>query len=177
MELIITDGGRRDAGYKGYCGDSVVRAIAIAAKRPYKIVYNECAEMNANYYRTFFPNHRLAGVRSARDGVCTEHAQYLNYMKSMDFVWHPPRRRGRACKLYLEESDIPMGRLIVALSNYWVAVIDGSICDNRDPRNDFSRWPRRRVFGWWMLENAEALKDTLRIIRSEKEINHDYENC
>lgn len=176
MELIITDGGRRDAGYNGYCGDSVVRAIAIAAKRPYKIVYDECAEMNANYYRTFFPNHRRAGVRSARDGVCTNHAQFLAYMKSMDFVWHPPRRLGRACKLYLEESDIPMGRLIVALSNYWVAVIDGSICDNRDPRNDFSRWPRRRVFGWWMLENAEALIDTLRIIRSEKEINHDYDN-
>ena len=32
------------------------------------------------------------------------------------------------------------------------------------------------MFGWWMLENAEALIDTLRIIRSEKEINHDYDN-
>lgn len=25
--------------------------------------------------------------RSARDGVCTNHAQFLNYMKSMDFVF------------------------------------------------------------------------------------------
>ena len=175
MELIITDGGRQAAGYKGYCGDSVVRAIAIASRRPYADVYKECAVMNADYTKTNLHEWRYAGVRTARYGVCTEHTQFLSYMKSMDFVWHPPRRRGRACKLYLEESDIPMGRLIVALSNYWVAVIDGSICDNRDPRNDFSRWPRRRVFGWWMLENAEAIQNTLRIIHSEKEINHDYE--
>ena len=174
MELIISDGGRSLAGFKGYCCDSVVRAITIAARRPYKVVYKECAEMNANYYRTFFPNHRLAGVRSARDGVCTEHAQFLNYMKSMGFVWHPPRRRGKACKIYLEEADMPMGRLIVTLSNWWVAVIDGLMFDIRDPRNDYSRWPRRRVFGWWKLETAEAMQNTMHFIPSEKEINHDY---
>lgn len=174
MELIITDAGRKDAGYKGHCGDCVVRAIAIAAKRPYKVVYKECAEMNANYYKTFFPNHRLAGVRSARDGVCTDHAQFRDYMKNMEFVWYPPRRRGKTCKLYLDDTDIPMGRLIVSLSNCWVAVIDGSICDSSDPRNDYSRWPRRRVFGWWKLETAEAMQNTMHFIPSEKEINHDY---
>lgn len=176
MDLIISDGGRKAAGFKGHCGDSVVRAIAIAAKRPYKAVYNECAEMNAKYFGTFFPEHRLAGVRTARHGVYTNHAEFRDYMKSMDFVWHPPKRWGRTCSLYLEEADMPMGRLIVALSNYWVAVIDGSICDNRDPRNDYRRWSRRRVYGWWELENAEAIQNKLRIIHSEKEINHDYEN-
>lgn len=174
MELFISDGGRKAAGFKGYCGDCLVRAIAIAARRPYAEVYRECAIMNANYSKTCFPKWRYAGVRTARHGVCTDHAQFRDYMKKMEFVWYPPRRRGKTCKLYLDDTDIPIGRLIVSLSNCWVAVIDGSICDSSDPRNDYSRWPRRRVFGWWKLETAEAMQNTMHFIPSEKEINHDY---
>ena len=53
MELIITDGGRRAAGYKGHCGDCEVRAIAIAAKRPYKITDSqECRQRGTGYAQT-----------------------------------------------------------------------------------------------------------------------------
>jgi hypothetical protein len=39
MDLVYSDGGRAAAGYKGRAGDCVVRAIAIAAQKPYQEVY------------------------------------------------------------------------------------------------------------------------------------------
>ncbi len=171
MELIITDGGRWAAGKSGSCGDCVVRAIAIAAKRPYKVVYKECAEMNAYYLKTFFPDHPRAGVRTARKGVYTKHAQFLNYMKCMGFVWYPPRRQGKACKIYLDDADIPMGRVIVKLSRHWVAVVDGVMHDTGDPQRKYRmRWPRRRVYGWWKLEDSGTIQNAIHDIY--KEDNH-----
>lgn len=37
--MIIDDGGRELAGYKGTAGDCVCRAFAIASQRPYKEIY------------------------------------------------------------------------------------------------------------------------------------------
>ncbi len=176
MEFVISDGGRKAAGFKGDCGDSLVRAIAIAARRPYAEVYKECSLMNANYSKTNLPKWRFAGVRTARYGVCTDHAQFRDYMKNMEFVWYPPRRWGKACKLYLDDTDIPMGRLIITLSRYWMAVDNGIIFDAWDPHNFSSRWPKPRVYGWWKLEDAKTIRNTTQVIPSEKEINRDYKN-
>src|SRR6516165_10226867 len=40
MDFVYSDGGRAAAGYKGRAGDCVVRAIAIAAQKPYQEVYD-----------------------------------------------------------------------------------------------------------------------------------------
>src|SRR6266702_525925 len=40
MDFVYNDGGRAAAGYRGRAGDCVVRAIAIAAQKPYQDVYD-----------------------------------------------------------------------------------------------------------------------------------------
>jgi hypothetical protein len=44
MKIVIDDGGRAAAGFKGSAGDCVCRAIAIASGRHYKEVYDRIAE-------------------------------------------------------------------------------------------------------------------------------------
>ena len=41
MKVIISDGGRKAAGFSGPANDCVARSIAIAAQRPYAAVYGE----------------------------------------------------------------------------------------------------------------------------------------
>lgn len=160
MELIISDGGRKAAGFKGHCGDCVVRAIAIASRRPYAEVYKECAKMNADYYKNHFPDHPRAGVHTARKGVCTNHEIFTDYMKNMGFVWYLPMRQGKACKIYLKDGDLPMGRVIAKLRRHWVAVIDGVMYDTHNPGDKCGgQWPSRRVYGWWKLKNAGTLSN------------------
>ena len=47
MNFVQNDGGRSEAGYKGYAGDCVCRSICIATGKPYKEVYSFLAEMNS----------------------------------------------------------------------------------------------------------------------------------
>jgi hypothetical protein len=46
MKVVIDDGGREAAGFKGSAGDCVCRAIAIASGVPYKEVYGVLADGN-----------------------------------------------------------------------------------------------------------------------------------
>ena len=48
MEFVYDDGGRKEAGYKGYTGDCVTRAIAIASGLPYAQVYEAMAKGNGS---------------------------------------------------------------------------------------------------------------------------------
>ena len=157
MDLIISDGGRRAAGFKGHCEDCVVRAIAIAARRPYEEVYKECALMNAEYSKTTLPNRRFAGVRTARNGVYTSHERFADYINRMGFVRYPPRGQGQSKKLYLRDGDLPMGRVIAELSRHWVAVIDGVIHDTYDSQIPYYNWTLRRVYKCWKLDDDGIL--------------------
>ncbi len=48
MDHVKTDGGRKDAGYKGSVGDCVIRAIAVATEQDYQTVYDDItAAVNA----------------------------------------------------------------------------------------------------------------------------------
>jgi len=47
--FVYNDGGRKEAGFNGYTGDCVIRAIAIATGKPYREVYDTCFEMAKAY--------------------------------------------------------------------------------------------------------------------------------
>lgn len=62
--FVVDDGGRAMAGFIGYAGDCVTRAIAIATGLPYRQVYddlNEIAETVARTSRGLARKHQAAG--------------------------------------------------------------------------------------------------------------------
>ena len=145
MEIIINDGGKVDAGYKGNAGDCVCRAIAIAADLPYKDVYKALSEGNANQRRSKYEKTR--GKKSARNGIYTTRKWFKDYMKSLGFEWIPTMGIGTGCKVHMREDELPNGRIVVSLSKHYAAVIDGVLHDTYDCTRDGTRC----VYGYWKL--------------------------
>ena len=139
MKLEYNDGGREDAGYRGYAGDCAVRAVAIATGKPYQEVY-DAINLLAKTERT---GKRKRGKSSARNGVYKQ--TFNRYMKSIGWKWTPTMTIGSGCRVHLKESELPKGRIIVRLSKHWSAVIDGVVHDTHDP----SRGGTRCVYGYW----------------------------
>jgi hypothetical protein len=146
MKVIINDGGRALAGYKGTNRDCVVRSIAIIAQLPYSQVYDACADIMARMPRSK-RRKSSAGVRSAANGVYTTSVLFKRYMASLGFVWTPTMGIGTGCTVHLRASELPKGWLIVSVSRHYTAVIDGVIWDTHDP----SRCGKRCVYGYWRL--------------------------
>lgn len=138
-EVIITDGGRKEAGYKHKeSGDCVCRAISIATGKTYQEVYDDL-----NIYAK---KERPRGNKkrsSANNGV--KKATIKKYMASLGWKWNPTMKIGSGCKVHLKKEELPSGRLVVSVSRHLVAVIDGIIHDNHDP----SRGGMRCVYGYW----------------------------
>jgi hypothetical protein len=138
MRYVFNDGGRAAAGYKGEAGDCVCRAISIAAELPYRGVYialNQVAKTERQTKR---------GKRSsARNGVLK--TTYRHYLELLGWSFTPTMAIGSGCQVHLRDGELPMGRLIVAVSRHLVAVIDGVIQDTDDPSRD----GRRCVYGYY----------------------------
>lgn len=136
MRFVLTDGGRSVAGFKGSTGDCVTRAIAIAANKPYKEVYdglNQTAkEMGDNF-------------SSARKGV--HRRVYDKYLKSIGAKWVATMSIGTGCQVHLCEEELPKGKLVARCSRHVIAVIDGVIHDNHDPSRD----GKRCVYGYYIV--------------------------
>ena len=131
MDLVYSDGGRAAAGYKGRAGDCVVRAIAIAAQKPYQEVYyainafalaervrrgrssSEPQRCRANDVRGLSTNTRL--------GMGTDHAGWFRLPSA-------PKNGGAT-----------QGTPVVRLSRHLTAVIDGVIHDIYNPDRQGSR--------------------------------------
>jgi hypothetical protein len=153
MQFIYDDGGRATAGFKGDAGDCVTRAVAIAAQLPYAEVYAALSKGCKTQRLT----KRSRAKSSARDGVNTRRKWFRDYMASIGLVWTPTMLIGQGCKVHLHDDELPNGRLIVAVSKHYTAVIDGVIRDTHDPqRNDVwvdadgvQRIMRRCVYGYW----------------------------
>lgn len=128
MQFCYHDGGRKEAGYRGEAGDCAVRAIAIAAQKPYKEVYNALFKMSGE---------------SPRRGVCKD--IIWTYMESIGWIWHPCMSIGSGCKVHLRKEELPAGRLVVRVSKHVVAVIDGVIYDTKNPARDGTRC----VYGYY----------------------------
>lgn len=140
MKFKFDDGGRSNAGYKGFTGDCVCRAIAIATEKPYKEVYDLINEFGKKE-RT---GKRKRGRSNARTGV------YKNTIKKVmtyyGWEWTPTMQIGQGCKVHLKENELPAGRLVVNVSKHCTAVIDGVIHDTYDCSRDGTRC----VYGYYI---------------------------
>jgi len=132
-EVIITDGGRAQAGFKGVANDCVTRAIAVITERPYREVYQELARYE----------QQVTGVRSARNGISKK--AYKKYLADQGFNWTPTMQVGQGTTVHLRREELPMGKLLVSVSRHMVAVIDGVVYDNHDS----TRGGSRAVYGYW----------------------------
>lgn len=149
MPYVFDDGGRQDAGYVGRAGDCVTRSIAIASGRPYTEVYAALA-------RGMGEQRKSKGA-TARNGITTSRKWFKDYMRGIGFTWTPTMRVGEGCKVHLLKGELPMGRLVVAVSKHYTAVVDGVIRDTYDPTratiwNDENgkRMTHRCVYGYWV---------------------------
>jgi len=174
MECIYNDGGRLAAGFKGVAGDCVTRSISIVTGLPYAEVYAHVAKQTGAQ-RSGKRGKRAA---SARYGVNTDRKWFKNYMASLGFRWTPTMGIGTGCKVHLRADELPLGRLVVAVSRHYTAVIDGVIHDVFNPSerdttfypkntppellpkgayllsngNGWAYLPQRCVYGYWTLE-------------------------
>lgn len=158
MPMVYNDGGRAEAGYKGRAGDCVVRAIAIATERPYAEVYESLASGTATERRTK-RGGKTSGRRSAREGIHTGRKWFKEYMRGLGWRWVPTMGIGTGCTVRLAKGELPMGRLIVAVSRHYLAVIDGVIHDTHDSQRStmwfgsdgrVNRISERCVYGYWV---------------------------
>lgn len=143
MQFQFNDGGRIDAGFKGSAGDCVVRAVAVASGKPYIEVYKALSDGCRSQRKT----RRSQKKSSARDGVNVTRKWFKDYMTSIGFKWTPTMQIGVGCKVHLRAEELPLGRLVVAVSKHAVAVIDGIINDTHDPSRDGTRC----VYGYYRL--------------------------
>lgn len=133
---IYSDGGREAAGYRGKVGDCVVRAIAIATEQSYQTVYDAIYSLSTIKVKTANGHHYSYGVKRE---------VWQEYLESIGWIWTPTMRVGSGCRVHLNGSELPPGRIIARCSRHLVAVIDGVIHDTFDP----SRGGSRCVYGYW----------------------------
>ena len=138
MKYIYHDGGREAAGYSGKASDCVCRSIAIASGIDYQEIYDRLAEGNAM-------QRGPSRGRTARNGIITQRQWFKDYMAWLGFEWTPTMKVGRGCTVHLRAEELPRGRLVVAVSKHYTAVIDGIIHDT----HDCSRGGTRCVYGYW----------------------------
>ena len=145
LHFNYNDGGREAAGYKGKAGACVCRAICIAANLPYADVYERLAIGNATQRQSKYSGKQ---PRSARNGIHVKRKWFRDYMKELGFEWTPTMFIGSGCKVHVESSELPSGRLVLALSKHWSSMIDGVINDTYD----CSRNGTRCVYGYWTFK-------------------------
>ena len=139
-EWVYNDGGRAVAGYHGTTGDCACRAIAIAGQETYQRIYEMINAASRGERR----GTRKRGISSARTGIYKRTMHRV--MTALGFTWTPTMQIGSGCTVHLKASELPPGRLVVAVSKHYVAVLDGVIHDTSDP----SRNGTRCVYGYWM---------------------------
>lgn len=139
MEIVIDDGGRAAAGYKGDARDCVTRSIAIITGKPYQEVYDALNNL-ANKERT---GKKKKGKSSARTGVYK--GTIKKYLESIGYEFVPTMQIGSGCQVHMRKDELPTGRLIVSLSRHYTAVIDHVVHDTHDP----TRGGTRCVYGYW----------------------------
>lgn len=146
MKFVYDDGGRAAAGYIGDTRDCVCRAIAIAAQRPYKEVY----DLINKYAKSERITKRNPKRSNARTGCRKETAQKI--LEHYGFTWVATMHIGH-CTVHLRENELPKGRIVCNLSGHFVAVIDGVLHDTYDCTRDGSRC----VYGYYI--NTDAARD------------------
>lgn len=129
-------------------GDCAARAITIATGLKYGDVYHAINDL-AKCERK---GSRKRGISDARTGVYS--STMKKFMASIGWKWTPTMGIGTGCHVHLRDGELPTGRLVVAVSKHYTAVIDGVIHDTYDPsRPDaFTGQGTRCVYGYWSKE-------------------------
>lgn len=141
---VLDDGGRGAAGYKGWVGDCVVRAVAIATEQPYKTVHDEIGALCRAERKG-----KRARKRGPDNGVSVKRQWFKEYMARLGWKFTPTMSIGSGCQVHMRDNELPRGRIIVSLSKHYCAVIDGVIHDLSDPSRDGTRC----VYGYWSKNN------------------------
>lgn len=149
--LVVDDGGRWAAGFRGQAGDCVTRAISIATGILYREVYDNLNKL-AEQERPRKSRKRSSSNRGVRRRT------YQRYLLALGWRWVPTMRIGSGCTVHLRPDELPAGRLIVRVSRHLVAVIDGVIHDTHDP----SRGGTRCVYGYYIQESVADAEATER---------------
>jgi hypothetical protein len=142
LGYVYDDGGRLAAGFKGEAGDCVARSVAIVSGRPYAEIYTLLADGAGR--------ERKSRGRSARNGIHTSRKWFKEVMASLGFRWVPTMHIGQGCTVHLKDGELPQGRIVVAVSKHYTALIDGVIHDIFDPQRETGRC----VYGYWVFEGA-----------------------
>lgn len=138
---LFNDGGRAEAGYKGSAGDCAARSIAIVSGLAYQTVYDEINEWAKS------ERPRVASRRSnARTGV--QRTLLRRWLPTIGFIWVPTMEIGVGTVVHVRPEELPPGRLILACSKHYTAMIDGVVHDTHDPSRDGTR----AVYGYYQLE-------------------------
>lgn len=138
-EVVITDGGRRVAGYKGTAGDCGVRAMAIACEMWYRDVVDILHEKVKSERIT----KRQKTHSTVSNGIWVN--TYKKMLESVGWEWVPVMKIGSGCTMHLRADEVPPGRIICRTSKHYVAVIDGVVHDTYDS----SRGGMRCVYGYF----------------------------
>jgi hypothetical protein len=165
------DGGRSQY-FKGTGNDCVARAIAIAGQLDYKEVYDMLAAGNKGQRKSKFKSKSRTDKRTALHGINTRRVWFRQLMKRIGFSWIATMHVGQGCKTHLCASELPAGRLVVAVSGHYTAVIDGVVHDTWNPSRikkeryngqqlKSNQWvgggylytETRCVYGYWALES------------------------
>lgn len=80
---------------------------------------------------------------SARTGIFGPTMRRI--MAQLGWTWTPTMSIGSGCTVHLRASELPPGRIIVALSRHYAAVVDGVLHDTYDCSRDGTRC----VYGFW----------------------------
>lgn len=147
MRIILTDGGRKAAGFEGKAGDCVARAVAVASGQPYADVYRALAA-GSGAERVMRGKKRKGATAS--HGIHTGRVWFKRYMTSLGFRWVATMGIGTGCTVHLRAEELPPGRLVVDVSKHCTAVVDGVVHDTHDP----TRGGTRCVYGYWIHEGV-----------------------
>lgn len=143
IEWVADDGGRADAGYRGTAGDCFARSVAIAGELDYQHVY----DLVIQYATKERPNARRRRSHP-RTGVHSSTARRL--LADLAWAWTPTMGIGTGTTVHLRRAELPIGRLVVACSRHYTAVIDGVVHDTYDPSRDGTRC----VYGYWQAPQS-----------------------
>jgi len=144
-KFVYSDGGRKDAGFKGKAGDCAVRAICNATGKDYQEVYNKINLLAKDERIT----KRKRSRSSSREGVYKETVD--KYLKSIGWKWITCMRIGQGIKVHVREGELPKGNSILRLSKHFSCSKDGVLYDTYDCSRDGTRG----VYGYWVKEAEE----------------------
>lgn len=131
-KVIITDGGRKAAGYKGTANDCVTRAFAIARSLPYKLAYQEVAR---------FLERQIDGG-TPRQGVPADYTKKFFAQMGWRFVDTMTIGGGKPFTI----DELPGGTVIALVDSHVFAVIDKTVHDAYDP----TKGGDDSVIGYWV---------------------------